>query len=320
MGSIAAEPSALQPPPRYSRVAWGAFVGVIFAALSLWLLDLLVGLAGLVGWEWTTHEPRGPLDLPFRHDGLWSVAANLVVGIGATCFFAACIWDRVERATKRPVSLRLTVLIVLLAGYIPYLLDVRDGFLVVALFVVAFLVRRFAMGAQPTPWPSGARRTVLIVAAAALVVPASYGATHPLWYGTHLFAGAAPQGVDWSAHRVVYSPSRNEMVRVVITIENHARYSVRLLEISGGTDGIRVVGADGGSLPPGSGNRVLPGTVVHPGNEQTVTLLLALRACGREGGLHTLDRVTARYRLFGATLSQPIALAIRPTISCRARG
>jgi hypothetical protein len=77
-----------------------------------------------------------------------------------------------------------------------------------------------------------------------------------------------------------------------------------------------LVGAYSVWEPWGGPRRLLRGTTVHPGGEQQVTLLLALRPCGKESRLDTLDRVTAHYRLFGRTFSQPIALAIRPTVSC----
>lgn len=316
MGSIAVEPRTFQPPPRFSTVAWGTFVGVVFGVLCFWLLGVAAGFAGLLGWEGVSHATRGALDRPFRQDGLWSAAANVVVGIGCACVVGACIWDRVERSTNRPVSLRRTIAIVVGAGYVPFLLGVPNWLPFLGFLAVAFLVRRFAIGPPPSPWERRARRAVVAVAAFALLVPASYGATHPLWYGTHVFASAAPQGADWRAHRIVYRPTQNEVVRVGITIDNHGRFSPTLLGITGGTHGIRVVGAVAGSLPPGAGTRRLGGTVVHPGNDQFVTLMLALRACGGARRIDTLDRVTAYYRLFGATFAQPIALAIRPTVSC----
>jgi hypothetical protein len=99
-------------------------------------------------------------------------------------------------------------------------------------------------------------------------------------------------------------------------LENEGRISVRLLGVTGDTNGIRVVRAGGGAWPPSTEVRPLRGAVLHPGDAQPVTLLLALRGCGTAQRLDTLDRVTVRYRLAGATFTQPIMLAIRPTISC----
>ena len=315
MGSIAVEPRAAQPPPRYWTVARGLLVGLIFGALCLVLVEMVAVLAGLTGNEWTTHESRGALGSPYPRGGLWSVAANLAVGLGACVVVGWCIWDRVERKARQPVSMSRIVLIVLFAGYAPYLAGAPGGWFVALFFVAAFLIRRFAVGAPPLGWWSPRTRRLLLIGMGALaLVPASYGSVHPLWYG----AEASSEGTtNWADHRVVFTPARDRLVKVRFSIHNQGRFSVRVAGVTGGTPNIRVVRVFGSWWPRDSGARPLRNAVLHPGDEQPLTLLLALRRCTSSSPrLDTLDRVTAHYRLLGKAFAQPIALAIRPTISC----
>jgi len=321
MGTAAVEPHAVQRPPRLSSIAGAVVIGLLLAAVWLWLLSLLGTLSGIIGWVPTGHAAPRAFDWPFVNVGPWSLGANVVVGLSVTSFCALFIRNRVRHKVGEAVSLPRTIAILVVTGYLPYLSTGRltGSHFVLGLIATAFLLREYALGvvARP-PLPHG-RLLIAAAITAALLVPVAYGATHPLWYGNYRWASGTPSETDWTNHRLILRPKRDTTIRVSFTLRNSGFTHVKLLSISGGdTPMIRVTHAVAGFRDPWFSPPATPlrNTTIGARHEQPITLFIRLQGCNGASGTFALDRINVRYRTNGLTLSQAVALAIRPTVSC----
>jgi hypothetical protein len=208
-----------------------------------------------------------------------------------------------------------------LTGYIPYLSVGRltGSHFALGLIATAFLLRGYALGVGHRPPLRHGRLLIAAAIIAAILVPVAYGATHPLWYGNYRWASGTRAETDWTNHRLVLRPKRDVTIRLSFTLMNNGFTHVKLLSISGGdTPMIRVTRAVAGFRDPWSPPPATPlrSTTIRPRHEQPITLFIHLQGCNSASGTMTLDRITVHYRTNGLTLSQPVALAIRPTVSC----
>jgi hypothetical protein len=317
MDAIAYERAAVAEPPRFFATAWAVLVGFVFAAVAVGVGAFASLELGLLGRDSMTHERPPAVDWPFPHAGLWSIAANALVTAGVLLTCAILAARRVSRLTGEPVSVPRTFAIVAVTGYAPYIAfrGLLSLHFLVALLATAFLVREYAVGIPPLAL---SRRACVALATGAVVllgIPAAYGAVHPLWYSSYV-AGATPT-TEWGEQRVVFRPKTAGTVQYAFMLENFSRRKVTLLGVSGGnTPILHVVGAEPGFAFPHRSERVLRGTSIGHSEQQVITLVLGVLGCDHSIGTTTLDRVTVRYRIAGMTLSQPVALAIRPTVVC----
>ena len=321
MGTAGVEPHAVQRPPRVSSIAGAVVVGLLIAAIWLWLLWLLASLAGVIGWVPTAHASPGASDWPFVHAGPWSFVANVLVGLAVTVFCAVFVRGRVRYKVGEPVSLPRTIAILVITGYVPYLSVGRltGPHFVLGLLATAFLLREYAIGVTDRLPVRHGRLLIAAVSVAALFVPVAYGATHPLWYGNYRSSTGTTAQTDWTHHRLVLRPKRDKTIQLSFTLTNSGFTRVKLLAISGAvTPMIQVTRAVAGYRNPWSRLPAKPlrGTTIGARHEQSVTLFIHLRGCNGASGTFTLDRIKIRYRTGGLTLAQPVALAIRPTVSC----
>jgi len=321
MGTAAVEPHAVQRPPRLSSIAGAVVAGLLLAAVWLWIVWVLATLSGVIGWVPTGRAAPRAFDWPFVNVGPWSLGANVVVGVSVTSFCALFIRNRVRHKVGEAVSLPRTVAILVVTGYLPYMSAGRltGSHFVLGLIATAFLLREYALGAvYRAPLPRG-RLLIAAAIVAALLVPVAYGATHPLWYGNYRWASGTTSETDWTNHRLILRPKRDTTIRLSFTLRNSGFTHVKLLAISGGsTPMIRVTRAVTGfrypwSPPPATPLRT---TTIGARHEQPITLFIRLQGCNGSSGTFALDRISVRYRTNGLTLSQAVALAIRPTVSC----
>src|SRR5712691_118149 len=319
MSAIAHE-RAVQRVPGFLAITWAVFVGFVLAAISVGVVGGAAFLIGFVGRDPSTHVPAAAIYWPFTHSGAWSITANAVITAGVLFISAYWIAERVSHRSAEPVSLARTFAIVLVTGYAPYVgyRGLLPLHFVLGLLATAFLVRRYALGFPPLELAPRTRLVLGVAGVTALCVPAAYGATHPLWYQSEVAVRGPTHGPNWAQHRVVFLPRRAQIVTYGFLLKNVGFGRVTLLGVSGGsTPLLRVVGAESGIMQRGFRGGALRGTSVHRNREQFVTLFIRLLGCDQASGTATLDRVTVRYRLAGMTFSQPMALAIRPTISCQ---
>jgi hypothetical protein len=317
MSAIAHERSVGPRAPRFLATAWDAFVGFVLAAISIGVVTIPVFVLGLVGRDGTSGARRDAFDWPFTQNGIWSVAANLVVTVGVLLVCAAWISDRVRKRAEQPVSVLRTFAIVAVTGYAPYVAyrGLVPLHFVLGLLATALLVRRYAVGIPPLGLSRRRRRALLVAGASLLCIPAAYGATHPLWYES--VVSGSGLGSYSISDGVVYHPRTGKTVRYEFLLKNSSLGRVTLLDVSGGsTPLMRVVGAAAGLTFPGDKVHTLAGTSVSRHGEQAVTLFIRVMGCDRLTGTASLDRIAVRYRLAGMTFTAPMLLPVRPTLVC----
>jgi hypothetical protein len=317
MNAIAHERLARPDAPGFFATAWDVFVGFLLAAISVGVVAVAALAIGFVGRDGTAHARRAANDWPFPHSGVWSVAANIVVTAGVLLACAAWITARVGARAEQSVSIARVFAILGVTGYAPYV--AYRGLLplhfILGLLATTFLVRRYAVGALPLDLSPRARLGLLAAGASLLCIPAAYGATHPLWYESQVVG--ATSTLNWSTHRGVYHPRTDQTVKYSFVLTNSGFAKVTLLDVSGAsTPLIRVVGAGAGFVYPGDRVRAVRGTSLGRHREQVVTLFIRLLGCDHASGTAALDRVNIRYRLAGMDFTQPLLLAIRPTLVC----
>jgi hypothetical protein len=316
MSTIALEPALAPKRPGFFATLWALLLAFLAAAVSLTAVALVAMIAAVVGRVTETHPRVGAIDWPFAHAGAWSVAANAVVTAGALGICALWARSLVARLADDHVSLARVWAILVVTGYAPFIAyrGLVPLHFVLGLLATTFLVRRYAIGVAPA---RVSRRAVAAASTLAALVPLSYGLTHPLWYESDVGGGAAP---DYATHRIVFRPRHARTVAVAFTLRNWGRAHVTLLGVSGGdTPLLRVAGARAGFLEPAPFASTVPlaGRRAAGGTDLDVTIFLRLAGCDTSSGTATLDRVTVRYRYLGLTLSQPLLLAMRPTLVCR---
>ena len=316
MDAIAQPRAAVPEPPGFFASLWDVFVAFLLAGIGVAAAAFAAILIGAFGFTAGAERPD-PIDWPYPHAGPWSVAANVVATVAVLLLCAVAISRRLARRAGEPVSWLRVFGIVAVTGYAPF--AAYQGLVPLHFFLgwiaTALLARWLATGVEP-PHMSGRMRAGLIAGGAALLcIPASYGSTHPLWYGSYV---GGPERARWEEHRVVYTARHPRTFAYVFFLHNVSWGRVTLLGVSG-TDTasfLRVGRAEPGFLYPGRTARPLPGVSIHHQNEQELTLYIHTPGCAGLHGTFSLDRVHVRYRLAGVTLSQPVPLATRPTVVC----
>jgi hypothetical protein len=319
MVANAQQRAAVPEPPGFLATLWDVFVAFLLAGIGVAAASVAALLAGVVGFSSSGAGPD-PLDWPFVHAGAWSLAANVVVTSAVLVLCAVAISRRLARRAEEPVSWLRLFAIVALTGYAPFVAyhGLVPLHFLLGLLVTAFLARVWAVGAEP-PRISGRTRTTLAVGAAALLcVPVAYGATHPVWYGSYV-GGIGPQP-HWGENRILLSPRHARTFPYTFFLKNSSWAGVKILGVSGGSSRsypfLRVVRAERGFFFPGRSARPIRGVTMGHAQDQALTIFIRTLGCAGSSGTFTLDRVNVRYRLAGVTLSQPVALAMQPTVVC----
>jgi hypothetical protein len=116
------------------------------------------------------------------------------------------------------------------------------------------------------------------------------------------------------------SPRSARTVPYTFFLKNASWAHVKILGVSGGSTSsdpfIQVVRAERGMAFEGRSPRPLRGGTIGHKQDEPLTLFIRAHGCNGSFGMFSLDRVHVRYRLAGLTLSQPVKLAMRPTVIC----
>lgn len=177
MSGVALDVPVGSPRPRsFLRLLWAVVAGAFLASMA----SLGLGLAlHAIGWLplRSLYPPS-----PFPVDGVWSVAADVVVVATYVLVSAWLIRMQVVFAVGNDVSFGVIVLTVAVVAYVPALVvtDVPPLVaLIVTLLLMTWVIRRFAIGRSlPSRGPS--RHGWLALGVLAVGVFASYVVYHPL--------------------------------------------------------------------------------------------------------------------------------------------
>jgi hypothetical protein len=318
--AIAHQRAAVPKPPGFLTSVWDVFVAFLVAAIGVAAAALAAVLVGVLGFTSTSSGRPDPIDWPFAHAGSWSIAANVVATAAVLLLCAVAISRRLARRATEPVSWLRVFAIVALTGYAPFaayhgLLPFHFFF---GLLATAFLARRFAVGVPGPEFSRRASGVLFFSGAALLLVPVTYGATHPLWYGSYVASDTGK--VDWRSDIVAYSPRQPSTITYGFTLKNASWRHATILGITGGSASsypfLRVVRAEPGIAFEHRSPRPVRGYTIGHEQDRFLTLYIRTFGCDSASGTFTLDSVDVRYRLAGLTLTQPVPLATRPTVVC----
>ncbi len=258
-------------PRSFWRILLAVVLGVIGAGITRSLIALV-----LVNQGFLSARPLSRL-APFPVDGVWSLAADVVVFAFVVLYTAWWIRRLVEGAVRGHVSLGVVALAVVVAGYVPGLI-LRPPLLaaVVSVLAMTWIIRRYAIGTT-LPFPKPSWRVWLALAFVGLAFVGSYRVYQPLT-GSDDVTNASTLG---------YGKQFRE-----ITLKNAGWANLTIVRVDGGW-----VGRFEGLIAPVK----LPYTVPSRGR---VPIYVVGRVCAPRD-------VTVTFSVLGRTSSQrfPVPLA-----------
>lgn len=180
MSALSGSPRTFDgPPPRLSKLLGAVIGGELLAAVTLWILGIILSILGLAPlggaqeWVW----------LPWHIDGVWALIGALGWGYLVCTIVAVLVRDGItRRGYERPQAAWMRISIAI-SGYGAMAIDSHvDGEIVIAVLAGAVLIRFVAFNrdgsARAWRWHLTGREQVLAMLIAALV-GFSYSALHP---------------------------------------------------------------------------------------------------------------------------------------------
>ncbi|MDQ2983753.1 MAG: hypothetical protein M3R70_07490 [Actinomycetota bacterium] len=262
--------------PGWVNTGIALVLGWIAAAAAVLVLAIAGTLLGVVDPSVSVWR-SGVLDMPFQHDGTWSVFADLsalaLVLLVATVATAWIVRDRLG-----PLSERRLAAVLLLTGWMPLAAHPQLGG-VLGFILAIWLVRRYVLGSDDRLH----RRIVFLASVGFALIVASYGLLHPL--------------------SVTYAGEGERSVLLTLTNRGHSGVVVERL----------APGPIGGRPTRGLSweQRALPGTRLAGGDSTLVTIRFSKGSC-----VNALPDMRVGYRVFGHVLTAPARVKI-PGVGCQ---
>ena len=317
--------------PGFLRVAWAVFVGYVVAAVLVIAIGIPLLFLGVVGNSGMAGaDPSGFLGWPYWRTGWWSGLANATVNLGIVGVAVLCVWNSVAHRTGRDVRLGLVAVALLVTGYAPA--AHFDGLLrlsgIVGLGATALLVWCLGLGEpgthRPPLLPPRLRRVLLggaaMAAAGAIFATASYGITHPLWFGSAVWEQTPDTRLEGrSVFR--YPFEEGGRVSYMWSLKNVGFSDATVSGIEASSRGLlQLAGFRAGDMTSRAASRVTGGSPfsVQGHNDRWLTLVFQLAGCNRlpTGSADIVTHVTVHYRVLGTSQSQYVPLVPAPATRC----
>jgi hypothetical protein len=309
--------SPRQRRPGYWQVLRGVLLGQVLGTVALTGVCWLLSALKLVG----VGQHAFAVFLPWRIEGLWSLAAAVGWAVIICTLIGACVCNAMERRTETRISLGVCVFAVALGGYGSMLLGgTSAGELLLAVFLAPAVVRLAAFerdGAPRRPaWPIDlrGRPTAVILAVAALLLVAPYSVLHPFAadgesWGTQ---GQAEESSTSDLHAVV----ANQRVEAGVGLQGgRLPMTVTGVRLLGNIAALRITGVGltpnepAGSWPRGAA----PPVHLRAGESLWISYTVALRRCPASA---SVDRVRLSYRVLGIDMSQTVIPLHSTRLTC----
>jgi hypothetical protein len=307
--------SPRQRRPGYWQVLRGVLLGQVLGTVALTGVCWLLSALKLVG----VGQHAFAVFLPWRIEGLWSLAATLGWVVIICTLIGACVRDAVERRTQARISLAACVLAVALGGYGSMLLGgTSAGELLLAVLLTPAIVRLAAFDRYGTlrssAWPIELHRRpiAIILAASALLLVAPYSVLHPFVADGDGGSGTQVQAESGTSY--LYAVAVNQRVQVAVGLQGgRLPMTVTGVRLFGNTAALRITGVSLTPNEPRWRGGFPPPVHLRAGESLWISYTVALRRCPASA---SVDRVRLSYRVLGIDMSQTIIPLHSTRLTC----
>jgi hypothetical protein len=227
------------PWPTWGAAFTAAFLGWLASFFVVGLAAAVTNEAGLNGFRAGSVTGHGLRDWPYPATGDGSTLANGVVWLAVLTLTALVIRGALADRSRKPISAFAVFAVVAVTGFAPFVpRGILDLPWPVELVLTAALLR--LTSGTVAPLSKRATTRLLLAGAPLLVVPAVYGALHPLWFDQVIVQTTDPP------------PPRTEPATLSFGVFNagHAAVDIRSVSLEGPGSPVRIVDVVAAREPP----------------------------------------------------------------------